>query len=119
MNPHGEEWNLLLPENHEDHIAGKGFTSMSHFNLVRKFIPMPEAMEIMDAKIAVDEEWRDYQIVSDKHLMQYLPILRKNWRMLPDCSKFLNQNVQTFGYVFHDKKWLNSWGNIEDPVVPL
>ena len=25
------------PENHEDHAAGKGFTSMTHYNLVRKF----------------------------------------------------------------------------------
>ena len=27
----------------------------------------------------------------------------KNRRMLPDCSEFQNQNVQVFGYVFHDK----------------
>ena len=32
------------PQNHEDHIAGKGFTSMSHHNMVHKFIPMPQAM---------------------------------------------------------------------------
>ena len=28
---------------HEDHVAGKGFTSMSYYNLVHKFIPMPQA----------------------------------------------------------------------------
>ena len=34
---------ISTTQNHEDHIAGKGFTSMSHYNLVRKFIPMPQA----------------------------------------------------------------------------
>ena len=35
-----------LPKKHEDHIAGKGFTSMSHYNLVHKFNPMLQAMKI-------------------------------------------------------------------------
>ena len=35
-----------LPKGHEDHIAGKGKTSMIHYNLVHKFIPMPYAMKI-------------------------------------------------------------------------
>ena len=26
----------------------------------------------------------------------------QNWRTLPHCSKFLSQNFQTYGYVFHD-----------------
>ena len=43
---------------HEDRIAGKGFTSMTSYNLVHKFIPVPEAMEISDAKVAVDKEWK-------------------------------------------------------------
>ena len=37
-------------KNHEDHIAGKVFNSLSHHNLVHKFIPMPQAMKIPDAK---------------------------------------------------------------------
>ena len=45
-NPRGNEWNLLYLRNHEDHIAGKGFTSMTHYNLVHKFIPVPQAMTI-------------------------------------------------------------------------
>ena len=44
--------------NHEDHITGKGQNSMLHFNLVHKFIPMPQAMKIPDAKAAVDKEWK-------------------------------------------------------------
>ena len=49
--------------NHEDHIAGKGFTSMSHFILVHKFIPMPQAMKIPDAKVAVDKEWKKLETI--------------------------------------------------------
>ena len=44
-----------LPKIHEDHIAGKGHNSMSHCHLVRKFIPMPQAMKIPDAKAAVNK----------------------------------------------------------------
>ena len=29
---------------HEDHIAAKGKKSRNHYNLVQKFIPMPEAL---------------------------------------------------------------------------
>ena len=46
-----------LPNYHEDHIAGKGDTSLQHYNLVHKFIPMPQAMKIPAAKAAVDKEW--------------------------------------------------------------
>ena len=44
-------------KNHEDHIARKGFNSLTHYNLVHKFIPMPQAMKIPDAKAAVEKEW--------------------------------------------------------------
>ena len=47
MNPQGNEWNLR--------IASKDFTSMTHHNSVHKFIPMPQAMKIPDAKAAVDK----------------------------------------------------------------
>ena len=45
-------------KNHEDHIRGKRIFSMSHHDLVHKFIPMPQAMKIPDAKAAVDKEWK-------------------------------------------------------------
>ena len=35
-----------LPNYHEDHVAGKGSNSLQHYNLVHKFIPMPQAMKI-------------------------------------------------------------------------
>ena len=46
-----------IPHYHEDHIAGKGENSLQHYNLVHKFIPMPQAMKIPAAKAAVDKEW--------------------------------------------------------------
>ena len=48
-----------LPNHHEDHIAGKGDNSLPHYNLVHKFIPMPQAMKIPSAKAAVDKEWEN------------------------------------------------------------
>ena len=43
-------------KNHEDHIAGKGVNSLSHLNLVHKFLPIPEAMKIPVAKAALEKE---------------------------------------------------------------
>ena len=40
-----------------DHIAGNGDNSLQHYNLVHKFIPVPQAMKIPRAKAAVDKEW--------------------------------------------------------------
>ena len=52
-----------LPTKHKDHIGGKRFTSMSHFNLVHKPTPMPQGMKIPDAKAAVDKEWKKLEII--------------------------------------------------------
>ena len=46
-----------IPHHHEDHIAGKGENSLQHYNLVHKFILMPQALKISAAKAAVDKEW--------------------------------------------------------------
>ena len=46
-----------LPNHHEDHIAGKGNNPLQHYNLVHKFIPMPETMKFPAAKAVVDKEW--------------------------------------------------------------
>ena len=52
------------PSNHEDHIAGKGENSSQHYNLVHKFILMPQAMKIPAAKAAVDKEWGKLEKIS-------------------------------------------------------
>ena len=45
----------------EDHVVGKGMISLSHYNMVHKFIPMPQAMNIPDAKAAVEKEWENWR----------------------------------------------------------
>ena len=50
-----------LPNHHEDHIAGKGEISLQHYNLVHKFIPVLQVMEIPAAKAAVDKEWENWK----------------------------------------------------------
>ena len=43
---------------HEDHISARGRNSLSHYNLVHRFIPMPQALKkIPDAKAAVEKGW--------------------------------------------------------------
>ena len=49
-----------LPNHHEDHTAGKGDNSLQHYNLVHKFIPMPQAVKIPAAKAAVDKECKNF-----------------------------------------------------------
>ena len=53
---------------HEDRIAGKGFTSMTCYNVVHKFILLPQAMKIPDAKVAVDKEWKKLETTPAWHL---------------------------------------------------
>ena len=54
----------LLPNHHEDHIAGKGDNSPQHHNLVHKFIPIPQTVRIPAAKAAVDKEWEKLEKIS-------------------------------------------------------
>ena len=49
-----------LPNCHEDHIAGNGENSLQHYNLVHKFVLIPQAMKIPAAKAAVDKEWENW-----------------------------------------------------------
>ena len=66
MNPQSNKWNPLYLKNHEDHIVGKGFTSMTHYTtifLAHKFILVPQAMKIPDAKAAVDKEWKKLETI--------------------------------------------------------
>ena len=48
---------------HGGHIGGKGQNSVLHYNLVHKFIPMPQAMKIPEAKAAVDKEWKKLETI--------------------------------------------------------
>ena len=57
-----------LPNHHEDHIAGNGENSLQHYNLVHKFVPMPQAMKIPAAKGAVHKEWEKLDKISARNL---------------------------------------------------
>ena len=57
-------------------FAGKGFTSMTQYNLVHKCFPMTQAMNIPDAEAAMDKEgkssrqfpaWDFGKVKSKKH----------------------------------------------------
>ena len=45
-----------LPKDHDDHIAEKGFNSLSHHTLVHN-VDASHAIKILDAKAALDKEW--------------------------------------------------------------
>ena len=45
-------------------ITAKGTNSMTHYSLVHKFIPMPQAMKIPNAKAAVVKEWEKLEKIS-------------------------------------------------------
>ena len=53
-----------MPKLHEDHIADKGINSINRYNLVQKFVPMPQAMKIPGVKAAVDKEWKKLEAIS-------------------------------------------------------
>ena len=60
---------------------------------------------------------QDYQIVTNKQLMQYLPTLKQNWRTFPDCSKIPESECPDKWIRLPRHKWPKSWANIEDLVV--
>ena len=53
----------FLLKDHEDDIAGEEENSMTHCNVVHKFIPLPQAMKIPDAKAAVEREWKKLETI--------------------------------------------------------
>ena len=55
---------------HEDHIAANGRNSLSHCNLVHKFIPNPQAVKIPDAKAAVEKECEKFEKIPAWQLTQ-------------------------------------------------
>ena len=52
------------PNYHEYHTAGTGNNSLQHYNLIPEFIPMPQAIKIPAAKVAVEKEWEKWRKIS-------------------------------------------------------
>ena len=46
---------------HQDHITAKGTKSMTRYSLAHKFIPMPQALKIPDAKAAMEKQWENWR----------------------------------------------------------
>ena len=63
---------------HQDHINAQGTNSMTHYSLVHKFIPMPQAFKIPDAKAAVDKEWETLEKIT---AWQLTKVRNKKWSM--------------------------------------
>ena len=49
---------ISQPKHHQYHIAGRGYSSLNHYNVLHKFISVPKAIKIPEAKAAVDREWK-------------------------------------------------------------
>ena len=63
LSPRDSEQNLRSPKFIKIALQEKGFTSLTHYNLVHKFIPMPQAMKIPDAKAVVDMDWKKLETI--------------------------------------------------------
>ena len=72
--------------NHEDHIVAKGIHSLSHCNLVYKFVPMPQALKIPDVKAAVEKNgkiWKAWQLTKVRNKNEVIVEARNEGRRLP------------------------------------
>ena len=105
-----------LPNHHQDHIAGKGDNSLQHYNLVHKFIPMPQAMKIPAAKAAVDKEWEKLEKTSAWNLTK----VRSKKEVIDEArmsgadlftTTLRNHNVQDF-----DTRWDEVLLSVENSI---
>ena len=69
---------------HQDHITAKGVISITHYSLVHKIIPMPQALKkIPDAKAAAEKEWEKLE----KILAWQLTKVRSKKEVIEDARK--------------------------------
>ena len=94
-----------LPKGHEDHIAGNGYNSMTRYNVVQTFTPVPQGMKITDEKPAVDKEWKKPETIpawqldkvkSKKELILYAQRDKKKVHLatFTDISHLKNAEVE-------------------------
>ena len=105
--------------------------SLQHYNLVHKFIPMPQAMKILPAKAAVDNalSWRPAAKIMD--IISILPVC--DGQAADAVSAYTQVKKEDAHKYFKipksecpdiwirlpRHKWPKSWSSMEDPVVPL
>ena len=68
MNPQDCVWESLYRIIMKTILQEKGDNSLQHYNLVHKFVPMPEALKIPAAKAAVDKECEKLEKISSWNL---------------------------------------------------
>ena len=64
MNPQECVWEIRYRIIMKTILQERGENSLQHYNLVHKFIPMPQAMKIPAARAAVDKEWEKLEKIS-------------------------------------------------------
>ena len=64
MNPQECVWEIRYRIIMKTILQEQGENSLQHYNLVHKFIPMPQAMKIPAEKAAVDKEWEKLEKIS-------------------------------------------------------
>ena len=90
-----------LPNYHEDHIAGKEHNSQQHYNLVHKFIPIPQAMKTPATKAAVDKEWENLEQILAWDLTQ----VRSESEVIDEArTKSIKVHFASLMDIFHLKK---------------
>ena len=78
-----------------------GQNSGSHYNLVHKFIPMPQAMKIPDAKAAVDKEWKKLETIPAWHMEK---VNRQKEEVILEANRDKNKvHFATMMDIFHLK----------------
>ena len=97
---------LSQPKNHKDHFAGNGYTSMTHLNLVCKFIPMPQAMKNPDAKAAVDKEWKKLETIPVWQLEKVQS--KKEVILAAQRDKKKSPHCHIDGHMSPQKRWIRT-----------
>ena len=64
MNPQECVWEIRYRIIMKTILQEKEKNSLQYYNLVHKFIPMPQAMKIPEAKAAVDKDWEKLEKIS-------------------------------------------------------
>ena len=79
------------------HIAGKEDNSLQHYNLVNKFIPMPQALRIPAAKTAIDKKWKNWR--NFRRGIWRKSKVRKGWSMKQGRSDAKSSFCITVGHL--------------------
>ena len=101
MSARDNERNLRSRKNHEDRIAGEGYTSRTHYNLVHEFILMLQEMTILDATAAVDKEREKFETIPAWDLEK----VKKKTEVIREAQRDKKESPRCFidGHMPHQK----------------